>query len=88
MVTAHTGAGKAVQFALPQIWQSFQQDEFFALTEELEQVYSDALVTLSAQGIGSPTDAQIFTVMAADDRLQTITSVQKDYTTLRWPTRL
>lgn len=89
LITAHTGAGKAVSFALPQIWQSFTQEEWFSLTEQLQQCYADALTSL---GIEDPEDgskdADIFAAMMADDRLATITSTQKDFSTLRFPTRL
>src|SRR6266705_4856627 len=51
LVTAHAGAGKSVTFQLPQIWQTFTQEEIFSLSEELQAVYTDAIVTLSAQAI-------------------------------------
>jgi len=88
VITAHTSTGKTTQFALPQIWQSFSQEEWFALTEELQQVYSDCKTNLINAGNPTPTDDQIFAAMMQDDRLQTITSVQKDFGTMRWPTRL
>lgn len=88
VVTATAGAGRSAQFAAPEIWRTLDPETIFELAEQLQQVYADALVTLSAQGNASPSDAQVFAVMIADDRLQTITSVQKDYSTLRWPTRL
>ena len=82
-----SGAGRNTELAVPDAIQSFTQEQVFSLTEEFEQVYADALVNLANAGNKSPTDAQIFSVMIADDRLATITSVQKDYTLMRWPGR-
>lgn len=87
MVSATSQAGHNVQFIPPAIGSQFTQDQVFSLSEELEQVYSDAIVNLSSAGTTSPTDSQIFSEMMGDPRLTTITDVQKDYTLLRWPGR-
>jgi len=87
-IIATAGVGRSSTFQTPQIWQSFTPEQIFSLAEELEAVYADAKTTLATAGNNSPTDDQIFNVMMDDDRLQTITWTQKDYSTLRWPTRL
>jgi hypothetical protein len=86
-VTASAGAGKSVVFATPQIWMDVTQAELFQVAEEFQATYAQALTTLN---IPAPTDASqdgvIFPEMLA--LLPTITSWGKDYSTLRWPTRL
>jgi len=88
LVIASTGAGDSVTYSIPQVWQSFTQDEFLCLTQELIEVYSSALVTLSAQGNSSPSDDDIFATMLADDRLQSVTSLYHDHSLGRWPGRM
>ena len=87
VVTDHTGAGKAVKFIVPQIWQTLSQEEMFSFSEELQALYASALTTL---GISQPTDASqdanIFGAMIG--ALPTITEKANDYSSLRWPTRL
>jgi hypothetical protein len=86
-VTATAGAGKSHTFAVPQIWMDVTQPELFQVAEEFQATYQQALTTLN---IPAPTDAAqdavIFPEMLA--LLPTITSWGKDYSTLRWPTRL
>src|SRR5262249_36259566 len=84
LLIGSAGAGHSSSFALPQSWQSFTQEEVFSLSEELLAVYFDAKAALG----DSSTDDQVFQAMMDDDRLATITTVQKDYSTLRYPTRL
>lgn len=87
LIIQTAGAGHSVSYQPPDVARSFTQDQVFSLSEELQQVYADAIVTLSGQSVPSPTDLQIFNVMIADDRLTTIKDVQRDFTTLRWPSR-
>src|SRR5437762_10750410 len=78
------GLGHEVKFAVPNVWRGFSQEEVFGLAQELREIHDAALITLSANGNGSPTQLQILRVMMSDDRLQTVTSTQKDFTLLRW----
>lgn len=80
--TGTSGFGHTVQFAKPEVWRPFAQDELLSLAQEFREVYNDALVTLT----GGPTDDRtILATMMADDRLQTVTVTHSDFTTLRWP---
>jgi len=83
IVIASTGAGRSVTFATPQIWQSMTPEDLYEFSGELIEIYNDAVAALG----GTPTDAQIYAAMLASDRLATITSVQKDWSTLKYPTR-
>lgn len=87
-VIASSGAGHSVTFAIPQVWQSFTQDEFLCLTAELINVYNDARITLSSNGNSTPSDDDIFNTMLADDRLQSVTSLYHDHSLGRWPGRM
>src|ERR1044071_3626475 len=87
LVIASSGAGHSVQFAVPDAWRSFSQEEVFSLSEELFQVFDDAKAMLIANGTAEPDDDSIYTAMTADDRLQTVTSLQKDNSPLRFPAR-
>src|SRR5213075_2766984 len=85
-----SGLGHEVRWASPpQLdgFRAFGQVEVYGMAQEFREVYADALVTLSAQGNDTPDDATIFAVMMSDDRLTTVTSLQKDYTLLRWSQR-
>lgn len=82
-----SGLSHEVKWAAPAMWRGFSQEEVFSLAQELREVHADALITLSAQGIGSPTQTQIFNTMMADDRLQTVTSTYRDHTMIRWNQR-
>jgi len=84
LTTGSSGYQHAVTFAKPEIWRSLTPDELFAGTQELREVYADAVVTLSAQSLQT-SDINILAVMLADDRLQTVNYTQKDYTVLRMP---
>ncbi len=82
-----SGLGHEVRFAAPpQIegFRAFGQVEVYGLAQEFREVYADARVTLAAQGNTEPDDATIFSVMMSDDRLQTVTSLQRDFLLLRW----
>ena len=87
IVVMSSSAGRTVNFAPPQVWQTLSQEEVFCLSEELQAVYTDAKANLTAQGNATPTDDQVFAGMMADDRLATITEVRNDYTGLRFPNR-
>ena len=82
-----SGLDHEVRWAAPQQWRSFTQDEVMALAQELREIHSDALIKLSANGNGSPTGQQILAAMFADDRLQSVSSINKDFTLLRWNQR-
>ena len=88
LLVSSSGNGHSSTFQLPTQWQQFTPDEVFSLSEELEQVYADAITTLNTNGNATPNDDQIFAVMIDDDRLADIDSVGRDYSLLRWPTRL
>lgn len=82
-----SGLGHEVRWAPPMQWRAFGQEEVFGMAQEFREVYADALVTLASQSITEPTDAQILSTMFNDDRMQTITSQQRDFTLLRWNQR-
>lgn len=82
-----SGLSHEVRWAPPAQWRAFGQEEVFAMAQEFREVYTDAVVTLSAQSITEPTDLQILSVMLSDDRLTTVTSTQRDMTLLRWNQR-
>jgi hypothetical protein len=88
LVITSAGFGRSVGFAPPASWQQFTQEQIFSLSEELLATYDTAKSNLAASGNASPTDQQIFDSMMADDRLQTVTSVQKDWSTINWPSRM
>jgi hypothetical protein len=78
-----SGLGHEVRWAPPMVWQSMSQEQVFEMAEELIEIYEDA-----KQAVGT-NDEDIFARMLADDRLQSVTSLQKDYTMIRLPhTRL
>jgi hypothetical protein len=79
-----TGLGQEVRWAPPLVWRSFTQEDVFGFAQEMREVYNDAVTNLSGQGNTDPDDPTIFAVMMADDRFQTVTSLQRDFTTLRW----
>jgi hypothetical protein len=85
LIVTHSGAGKSVTFQLPEIGRMFSQEQVFALTQEFLEVYSDAKITLSAQGNSSPDDPSILAVMLADIRLADIDCHAPDFTGLGWP---
>ncbi len=82
------GLGHEVRWVPPQVWRSFSEDEVFSMGQEFREVYNEALVTLSAAGNNSPNDASILAVMMASDRMQSVSSEQKDFTLLRWSSRI
>ena len=63
------------------IWQSMSQDQVFEMAEEFIEIYTDAVAALG----GGAEDFEILARMLADDRLQSVTSLQKDYTAIRMP---
>lgn len=87
LVVSHAGAGKSTVFQIPRIDQYLSQEEVFGLSQELTEVYNDAVVMLANQNPPvSPTDPIVFAAMMLDDRLQDITRVSPDFTTLLiWP---
>jgi hypothetical protein len=75
-----SGLGHEVRWAPPAIWAAMSQDQVFELAEELIEIYEDAK---AAVGFGG--DAEIFARMLADDRLQSVTSLNRDFTAIRIP---
>ena len=86
-VEATSQAGHSTKFRTPNPGEHFRPEDMGELTQEFIEVYNDALLTLSAQGNSSPTDAQIVAVMLADDRLATITVTRSDFSLIRYPNR-
>ena len=83
---SHSGAGKSTVFIVPKIGEMFRQEEIFGLTQELLEVYNDALTTLGLTVTQDTSqDAQILPMMQADDRLAEITVTQPDFTYLLSP---
>jgi hypothetical protein len=87
IVEATSQAGHSTKFRTPNPGEHFRPEDMSEMTQEFLEVYNDALVTLSAQGNASPTDAQIVAVMLADDRLTTITVTRSDFSLIRYPNR-
>ncbi len=77
-----SGLSHEVKWAAPQQWRAFSQEEVGSLAQELREVYNEAVETL-----GSGTDLAILNTMMASDRMQSISSIQHDYTMLRWGNR-
>lgn len=86
-LTQTSGLGHETRWAIPMVWRAFSEDEVMSMAQEFREVYTDAILTLATNGNNSPTDAQVLSTMMADDRLQSVTSTQRDYTLLRWNQR-
>ena len=89
LVVSHTGAGKSVTFQFARIGQQLTQEEVFAFSQELLEIYADALIALNItpdEGDNSQ-DENILPVMMADARLDDIDVIFRDYTTLTLPWR-
>jgi hypothetical protein len=79
-----SGVGSSVHYNPWNRDRAYTQEELFAASQELREVYADAITTLSSSNL--PTnDLSIFNAMMADDRMQTVTSTQRDYTIIRMP---
>ncbi len=87
LVLSSQGNGHATTFQVPTSWQNFTEEEVFSLSEELQQVFDDAMVTVASAGGDNTDDAQLFDAMMADYRLQTVTESYTDHTVSRWPNR-
>jgi hypothetical protein len=87
VIEATSQAGHSVKYRTPNPGEHFRPEDMSEMTQEFIEVYSDALITLSAAGNATPTDAQIVAVMLADDRLQSVTVTRKDFSILRFPNR-
>jgi hypothetical protein len=59
-------------------------EEVLALAQEYREVYTDAKAALIAAGNATPSDSQILAEMMGDDRMIGATSVQKDFSQLRY----
>ncbi len=78
------GLGHEVRWALPMVWRAFSEDEVFSMAQEFREVYDEAVLTLALAGNNSPNDATILATMMAADRMQSISSTQRDFLLLRW----
>lgn len=87
VIEATSEAGHSVKFRTPNITEHFRPEDTAELSQQFLEVYADAVTALQGTGIPSPTDAQIFAQMNADDRLQSITTTRTDFSVLRWPNR-
>lgn len=86
ITTGSTGYQHGTTFAQPSVWRSLTPDELFAAAQEFREVYKDAVITATAaQAPSAVTDSCILAAMMADDRLQTVTRTQSDYTLIRLP---
>jgi len=87
VLTVTTGAGHSATFAPWNVLRSFTEEEVFSLSQELLETYQAAILSLSLDTppVTQPTDNQIFAAMMAADNLQTVTSLQHDYLTIRFP---
>jgi hypothetical protein len=84
----HTaGLGHETRWALPMQWRSFSEDEVFSMGQEFREVHNEAIVTLADAGNIHPNDSAILSTMMANDRMQTVTDTQRDFTLLRWSHR-
>ncbi len=82
-----SGLGHETRWTSPMVWRAFSEDEVFGMAQEFREVYNDAIITLAGQGNSSPNDATLLSVMMSDDRMQTVTSLQRDFVLLRWNQR-
>lgn len=88
-VVATSGNGRSVSYITPDFFKTLTQDEVRRMWVQLLAIYNSALSTL---GIAQPADADltqdksILQTMLADDRMQEITTVQDDFTVIRYPT--
>lgn len=73
------GIGHEVKWSPPEVWKDFDQTTMFSLAQEFREVYNDVVATGSFVS-----DLAILNAMMADDRMQTVTSLQRDFTMLRW----
>lgn len=87
IVEATSQAGHHTKLRIPVLGEHFRQEDVCELSQEFIEVYNDALVSLSAQSISSPTDAQVLTTMLNDDRMTSVTKTRKDYTLVNMPSR-
>lgn len=94
IIVSTSGGGQQGSFTIPNIGQQFSQDQIFALSEELLQIYTDTLAALVA---ATPTfdprandsgssEQQMFAAMMLDDRLNAVRREYGDHTLTRFPT--
>jgi hypothetical protein len=84
LIVGSSGYAHETRLATPDIMRSFSQEEIFSLAQEYREVYTEARAALVAAGDASPTDAEIFAEMMANDRLQAASFTQTDHTGLRF----
>ena len=100
-VIAHAGAGKQTSFAIPQIWTSLTSEEMMEFAGELQELYVAACRTLGLTPFTTPVNDDVLPASPTQDTTQdaaivnemlallpTVTQVGRDYSALRWPTRL
>lgn len=86
LIGSTSGNGKSVSFIMPPVGKQFSEEQVFILSQELLEVYANALVTLAiSQPQDNTHDASIIATMLADDSLQTVRSMMYDFTALRFP---
>lgn len=83
LTVQNSGMGHDISFAAPDIWRSLNQEELFSLAQEFREVFDDALLTLEVSGDDNPDDRTILRAMMANDRLQSVTSTMRDFSTMR-----
>jgi hypothetical protein len=83
----NSGMEHEIRFAGPDILRAMSQEEVFSMAQEFREVFDDSLVTLSAAGDSDPDDRTILRAMMANDRLQSVTSTQRDFSMLRFNSR-
>lgn len=88
LIVGSSGYQHQTKYAEPAVWRAFTQEALMELAQEFREIYNDAVVTLTTNSC-SINDINILRTMMADDRLQTVTKLQSDYTLIRMPwTRL
>ncbi len=84
VIISHSGSGQSTSFELPSVARGFSQDTVLDLSEELLQIFTDALGGTSYDETGA-SDQTYFDTMMLDDRLVGVSQVHEDYTLLRTP---
>jgi hypothetical protein len=92
VVVNTSGGGQSASFNVPQLGGQFSQEQVFALSEELLEVYDTAVATLAAatpgfnpQADDTTSEPAVFNTMLEDDRLQGVRVMHGDFTAIRLP---
>ncbi len=83
-INSTSSNGNQVSREIPAYVRQLSPDQFFMLGQELLELRDAAITDLGVAGDGSA-DQAIYDCMQADDSLQTVRELQRDYTTLRYP---